>query len=169
MKSTTLVLAIAAASLSFSALSFAQGNDRRGGRDEQPQFQQQDPRQMDQRDQPRFEHRFDPRDARRDDRYVGHRNDPRFDDRRDPRYGYRDGYRDGYRGERHFYYNARGPEFRRGGYVPREFRERQYYVTDYRAHRLSPPPRGQQWVQVGSDYVLIAIATGLIAHMVLSH
>ncbi|MDO8284239.1 MAG: RcnB family protein [Rhodoferax sp.] len=57
---------------------------------------------------------------------------------------------------------------RRGGYIPREFRNRQYFVADYRAHRLSPPPRGQQWVQVGPDYVLIAIATGLIAHMVLS-
>jgi Ni/Co efflux regulator RcnB len=64
---------------------------------------------------------------------------------------------------------SRSPDFRRGGYIPREFRNRQYYVTDFRAHHLSPPPRGQQWVQVGPDYVLIAIATGLIAHMVLSH
>jgi len=33
---------------------------------------------------------------------------------------------------------------------------------------LNAPPRGQQWVQVGSDYVLIAIATGIIAQLVLS-
>lgn len=56
----------------------------------------------------------------------------------------------------------------RGGYVPREYRARNYYVTDYRAHHLSAPPRGQQWVQIGPDYVLMAIATGLIAHMMLS-
>ena len=78
-------------------------------------------------------------------------------------------YREAHQNDRHGYYNARGPEFRRGGYIPREFRNRQYYVTDYRAYHLSPPPRGQQWVQVGSDYVLMAIATGLIVHMVLSN
>ena len=122
MKSNTLILAFAAASLSFSALSFAQGNDRR------------------------------------DERHFGQRNDPRMD--------YREAHQNDRRG---YYYNARGPEFRRGGYVPREFRNRQYYVTDYRAYHLSPPPRGQQWVQVGSDYVLMAIATGLIVHMVLSN
>ncbi len=156
-----LVLAIAAASLSFSALSFAQDHDRRGGRDEQPQIQQQHQRQFDQREQPRFE----PRDARRDDRHFGQHNHPRFEDRHPHRYGYRDERWGG----RHDYYNARGPEFRRGHYIPREFRSRQYYVNDYRAYHLSPPPRGQQWVQVGSDYVLIAITTGLIAHMVLNH
>ena len=77
---------------------------------------------------------------------------------------------DNNRGNPHaYYYNARGPEFRRGGYIPREFRNRYYVVNNYRNYRLSPPPRGQQWVQVGSDYVLIAIATGLIASIVLSH
>ena len=68
-----------------------------------------------------------------------------------------------------YYYNARGPEFRRGGYIPREYRNRQYVVNDYRAYRLAPPPRGQQWVQVGGDYVLVAIATGLIANIILNH
>ncbi|WP_114973951.1 RcnB family protein [Rhodoferax ferrireducens] len=152
MKSTAIVCAIAAASLSFSALSFAQGNDRRGARDELPRAEQQGPRHFDQREQMRNERH----DGRRDDRRFDNRNDHRFD------------YRDARRSEHHYYYNARSPDFRRGGHIPREFRDRQYYVTDYRAHRLSPPPRGQQWVQVGPDYVLIAIATGLIAHMVLS-
>ena len=67
------------------------------------------------------------------------------------------------------HYNARGPEFRRGHYIPHEYRNRQYVVTDYRSHRLSAPPRGQQWVQVGGDYVLIAIATGLIANLILNN
>lgn len=164
MKFTPLVLAIAAASFSFSTLSFAQDHGRHGDRDEPQRVQQQGPGQVEHRGQPQFEPRFDPREARRDERDFGRRNDPRFDHRRDPRFGYRHDPR-----VNHDYYNARGPEFRRGGYVPREFRNHQYYVTDYRAHRLSPPPRGQQWVQIGPDYVLIALATGLIAHMVLSH
>ena len=159
MKSTPLVLALAIASLSFSALTFAQNNDRRGGRDEQ--FQQQGQRMADPRDQQRMEPRVSRREVRREDR----RDERNFDQRRDHRMDYREAHQN----ERHGYYNARGPEFRRGGYVPREFRDRQYYVNDYRAHHLTPPPRGHQWVQVGADYVLIAIATGLIANMILSH
>lgn len=42
------------------------------------------------------------------------------------------------------YANARGPEFRRGGHIP-------------------------QQVQVGSDYALVAIATGVIASLILNH
>ncbi|WP_426148297.1 RcnB family protein [Polaromonas sp. DSR2-3-2] len=41
-------------------------------------------------------------------------------------------------------------------------------ANHWRDHRLNAPPRGQQWVQVGSDYVLIAVATGTIAQLVLS-
>ena len=44
-----------------------------------------------------------------------------------------------------------------------------YVINNYRAYHLSAPPRGHQWVQVGADYALIAIATGLIASIVLSH
>ena len=29
--------------------------------------------------------------------------------------------------------------------------------------------RGHQWVQVGTDYVLVAIATGLIANLILNN
>jgi Ni/Co efflux regulator RcnB len=41
-------------------------------------------------------------------------------------------------------------------------------VNDWRSHRLSAPPRGYQWVQVGGDYVLVAIATGIIAQLLLN-
>jgi Ni/Co efflux regulator RcnB len=78
-------------------------------------------------------------------------------------------YGDARRNDRHDHYNARSPEFRRGGYIPREYRSHQYVVSTYRTYRLSPPPRGHQWVQVGSDFVLIAIATGLIANIVLNY
>jgi len=44
-----------------------------------------------------------------------------------------------------------------------QYRSRQYVVEDWRGHRLHQPPHGYQWVQVGGDYVLVAIATGIIA------
>jgi Ni/Co efflux regulator RcnB len=59
-------------------------------------------------------------------------------------------------------------EFRRGGRLPNEFRGRQYVVDDWRNHHLNAPPRGYHWVQTGADYVLVAIATGLIAQVLLN-
>lgn len=73
------------------------------------------------------------------------------------------------RNDRHNYYNARGPEFRRGARIPYEYRRSPYVVVNYRAYHLAPPPRGLHWVQVGPDYVLIAIATGVIASIILGH
>ena len=66
------------------------------------------------------------------------------------------------------YYNARSNEFRRGARLPSELRDRHYVVSDWRRHRLSAPPRGYHWVQVGPDYVLAAVATGIIANLILS-
>ncbi|MCJ0762430.1 RcnB family protein [Variovorax terrae] len=67
--------------------------------------------------------------------------------------------------------NARGAgpdhNFRRGQRLPPEFRGRQSVVDDWRGHHLSPPPRGYQWVQTGADYVLVAVATGIIAQILL--
>jgi Ni/Co efflux regulator RcnB len=40
-------------------------------------------------------------------------------------------------------------------------------VEDWRAYQLSAPPRGYHWVQTGGDFVLIAIATGIIASIFL--
>jgi Ni/Co efflux regulator RcnB len=63
-----------------------------------------------------------------------------------------------------------GPDhaFYRGGRLPPEYHNRQYVVDDWRAHRLSAPPRGYHWVQAGGDYVLVAIATGVIASILLN-
>ncbi|MDK1386769.1 RcnB family protein [Sinorhizobium sp. 8-89] len=36
------------------------------------------------------------------------------------------------------------------------------YVRDYRRYRLRTPPRGQQWVRVDNDFLLISLATGVI-------
>jgi Ni/Co efflux regulator RcnB len=67
-------------------------------------------------------------------------------------------------------YRGAGPrhDLRRGGYLPSRYRTRQYVVDNYREHRLSAPPRGYHWVQAGSDYALVAVATGLIANILLS-
>ncbi|OGB15435.1 MAG: hypothetical protein A3E51_13110 [Burkholderiales bacterium RIFCSPHIGHO2_12_FULL_67_38] len=150
MKTRSFVAAALAATLALSALpSFAQHNDRRGNNREE--IIQKHQRQADRRDDRRGD-RWD----RRDDRFD------RRDDRRNARNHY-------YRGGHRYYYSARGPEFRRGRYIPREYRNRQYVVVNHRVHHLYAPPRGHQWVQVGTDYVLIAVATGLIAHIVLNH
>ncbi len=60
-------------------------------------------------------------------------------------------------------------DFRRGERLPREYRNRQYVVDDWRDHHLSAPPRGYHWVQTGGDYVLVAITTGIILQLLLGH
>jgi Ni/Co efflux regulator RcnB len=63
-----------------------------------------------------------------------------------------------------------GPDhdFYRGARLPAEYRNHQYVVNDWRGHGLRTPPRGYQWVQTGGDYVLVAIATGIILELLLS-
>lgn len=58
-------------------------------------------------------------------------------------------------------------DLHRGERLSGEYRSRHYVVDDWRGHRLSPPPRGYHWVQIGSDYALVAIPTGIIAQIVL--
>jgi Ni/Co efflux regulator RcnB len=58
--------------------------------------------------------------------------------------------------------------FYRGGHLPAEYRDHRYVVSDWRGHHLSAPPRGYQWVQTGDDFVLAAIATGVIASVLLN-
>lgn len=64
-----------------------------------------------------------------------------------------------------------GPQrgWHRGDRVPPQYRGRQYVVHDWRAHRLGAPPRGYHWVQYGADYMLVAIATGVIVQLILAH
>ncbi|OIQ66593.1 nickel/cobalt homeostasis protein RcnB precursor [mine drainage metagenome] len=64
-----------------------------------------------------------------------------------------------------------GPDhqFYRGERLPMQYRSHQYVVNDWRSHRLSAPPRGYHWVQTGGDYVLVAIATGVILQLLLNH
>ena len=43
-----------------------------------------------------------------------------------------------------------------------------YEVADWRGHHLSEPPRGYHWVEVNGDYVLAAVATGVILDTLLT-
>ena len=111
------------------------------------------------------------RDDRRDDRrdYRDERREDRHDyrdDRRDARRDARDDRRDDRRAMR-----GAGPrhDLYRGQRLPANYHNRQYVVDNWRSHRLSAPPRGHHWVQVGNDYVLAAIATGVIASVFLGN
>jgi Ni/Co efflux regulator RcnB len=120
-----------------------EGRDDRNQRDD-GRYQRDDGRYQ-RGDRMQAERRDDPRDARRSQGGWGRTAD------------YHSGY-DGY-----------GPDhnLRRGERLPSRYRTHQYVVDNYRAHHLNRPPRGQQWVQVGADYVLVAAATGLIMQAVM--
>ena len=58
-------------------------------------------------------------------------------------------------------------ELRRGERLPARYQAHQHVIEDWRALRLSKPPRGHQWVQAGGSYALVAIATGRVAQLML--
>jgi Ni/Co efflux regulator RcnB len=166
MKSTAIACAIAAASLGFGSLSYAQGynyGERDGRSHDRRGYAAQDRR---------GEHR-DSRQAWRSGQYPQRQYDQRY---RQPQYSYRhDQPRYVQRGEYSQYgqrgqWGARAPQYRRGDHLPYQFRQRQHYVNDWRAHRLYAPPHGYQWVRAddSSDYLLVAIATGLIVNLMLN-
>lgn len=163
MKRLILSLAVAATvagPIAASATS-AYADDNRGRRDHR-------------------EDRWDRREDRRDGRHDGGRWDRR-EDRWDRREDYRDSRRGGWDRGRHngYYYNNRwyyGPPpqayygnpyyrpgyaaWRRGSSLPPYYRS--YVVDDYRRYHLRQPPRGYAWYRIGDDYLLAAIASGII-------
>jgi len=147
MKSKAVVSVILAISLSTSGFSFAEGrgdrNERDGERNDRGRNEQSHG-QQDRRD-----------NAGRQP--VRHENQGR---------AHNDERREEWRDER-----GAGPnhEFRRGERLPDQYRHRQYVVDDWRGHQLSAPPRGYHWVQTGGDYVLVAIATGIILQLLLNN
>jgi Ni/Co efflux regulator RcnB len=80
------------------------------------------------------------------DRYRGYNRDPGYYRDRD------DYYRDDY-----------PPRFERGAY----FRDRGYVVSNWDSYRLHRPPRGYHWVYADGQFLLVAIASGLIADIIL--
>jgi len=59
------------------------------------------------------------------------------------------------------------PRWERGARIPPRYRHSRYVVHDWHRHKFSRPPRGYQWVNVGTDYLLVGIATGVILQAVL--
>jgi len=79
---------------------------------------------------------------------------------RDYGHSYNRGYNRGYNG-----WHDRS-DWRRGGYVSRYDYDRGY-VVDWRYRRgLYRPPYGYEWRRVDDNYVLVAIASGLIASII---
>ncbi len=110
----------------------------------------------------------------------GQSQDHRDHDRHDGRYDRDHDYRDhddrdhDYRGHGQFRYtnwHDRGRHegwYHRGGYLPVEYRTR-YVVTDWRRDRLREPPYGYRWVRSDNgDFLLVAIATGVIVDLLLN-
>lgn len=97
--------------------------------------------------------------------YADHRHGGRHGDHRryDRRYDYRR-----YDDRRY----GHGNGYPRLGHHPRWQRGHHYYgptyvVRDYGHYRLRPPPRGYHWVRANNDYLLVAIATGIILDVAL--
>ncbi|MBU4434716.1 MAG: RcnB family protein [Alphaproteobacteria bacterium] len=118
-------------------------------------------------DRGRWDHRESYGDHRRDHwdsrsrwdsgRHNGYYYDNRFHHGAPPPSYYgRPGYRPGYE------------TWRRGSYLPSYYRGGDYVVHDYGRYRLRPPPRGYYWYRTGNDYVLAAIATGLIFDVIIN-
>jgi Ni/Co efflux regulator RcnB len=156
MKSSLIASALIALTMSASGSAFAQHGDRGYDRESRNgNAYGQDSRRYD--NDRRGDDRYD-RDRR--DGPRGNSNNYRNDDRYyDARQYHRDDRRGG--GPRH--------DLRRGQRLGHEYRDSRYVVYDWRERHLSAPPRGHHWVRAGNDYVLAAIATGLIAQVLLNN
>lgn len=155
MNTKALIFAAVAATFT-SGAALAQSYDRDNRSDRHERYEQSD----------RNDNRY------RGERYDGNQraqygNDGRYD--RHDRYDRNDRY-DGRRGDGRRHYTT-GSNYRvyRGGYLAHEYRGSRYVVSDWRQRRLHAPPRGYHWVQAGNDYALVALATGLIAQVLLNN
>lgn len=122
------------------------------------------------RDRDRHEHRKEHRHEHRGDRHDKHdRKEWRRDHHRDDRWHRaRRGPPPRVVVEKHYHAAPRHHHrWARGEYVPRMYRGSPYVVADYHAYHLAPPPRGHQWINVGADYFLIGVATGVVLQAVL--
>lgn len=169
MNKKALVFAVAAACLT-SGAAVAQtyaSNASNGGYERQAHYERDG---------------SDDSDERRDDYYRQYGSS-------DSNYGRQDGYQRGDRYNRYDRYNGDQRysrrdhqgyrnngyhvqprhQHRRGGYLAHEYRNDRYVVNDWRNRGLYQPQYGQQWVQAGNrDYLLVAIATGLITQMLVN-
>ena len=86
--------------------------------------------------------------------------DDHRDDHRDDHAAARDDHHDNHAYVRHDEwkkgYHMRDEDWRRGEPV------------DYRTYHLKKPPRGYEWRQVDGNYVMAAVATGIIASTIIA-
>jgi Ni/Co efflux regulator RcnB len=61
--------------------------------------------------------------------------------------------------------------YRRGERLPERYSSSEYYVTDYQRYHLREPERGYRWVRDDDDgqFILVAVATGIITDIILGH
>jgi Ni/Co efflux regulator RcnB len=161
MKTSAIVCAVLAGTLGFSGLASARewsgepDHDRghRGNRFEQRQDRHDRQEQRAERRQDRSFHEGY-RAGMQQPRYSVEQ--PRYTAPAYPRYAQP-------------VYGAHAPRFHRGGYLPNPYRGHAYHVNDWRAYNgLYAPPYGHQWVNVYGEFLLVALATGLIANAILS-
>ena len=162
MKTKHLMIPALLAAVFASAPGFAQDRDHG---DRSQGWSQNDRAQSDRNQNDRNQN-----DRYQNDRKQNWNQGDRNGDRRDG-YQARGGGRygnEGYGGEHRW--DGAGPEhsWRRGDRLPSQYRSHQYVVDDWRGHHLRRPPRGYHWVQSGGDYVLTAIATGVIADLIIN-
>lgn len=89
------------------------------------------------------------------------------DDRRD---NYHDQYHDngehrGWNDHDHDHY-IRHDDWHRGYRMPPDYWEHARRVDNWRAYHLRRPPRGYEWREVDGNYVMAAVATGVIASVI---
>ena len=141
MNNKTVISVVLAMTLASSGLAFGQGNSGHGDRggDRGRHEQSQRGGPPDRHDDRRVDYR--------DDRAPNHRDNHAHDSR------------------------GAGPNnsWYRGDRIPVQYRSHQYVVDDWRGYHLSAPPRGYHWVQSGGDYILVAIATGVILQLLINN
>ncbi|KSB88809.1 hypothetical protein AS593_23135 [Caulobacter vibrioides] len=96
---------------------------------------------------------------------------PRHDDRHD-RYEQQRAYEKGRKDQARYERKQDRREYRRwakGQRLDARYRGDGYYVKDYRRHGLRQPPRGYRWQRVDNQYVLAAVATGIIASVIIAN
>lgn len=59
------------------------------------------------------------------------------------------------------------PHWSRGDKLPPQYRTNQYVVSDWKNNNLRKPPRGYHWVRANNQYVLAAVASGVISDIIM--
>jgi Ni/Co efflux regulator RcnB len=59
------------------------------------------------------------------------------------------------------------PHWSRGDRLPAEYRNNQNVVPDWKNNHLRKPPRGYHWVRANNQYVLAAVASGVITDIIM--